>query len=131
MKDRRLESFKNPLTQLPIVKDETLEDMKLVYGIWDDEIIQRLWVIKLAIKEEKQNNMRNDELISFLISIMNYGDMQIWLMDQRMKGVNLSLNEKLKKFFELKSDQDILGLYDVEQNYNQDNINGIRKTLKK
>lgn len=110
---------------------ETLEDIKLVYGIWDDEILQRLWIIKSAINEEKQHDMSNDELISFLKSIMNYGDMQIWLMRQRMNGVNLSLNEALKKFFELKSDQDILELYDIEQNYDYENIKGIRKTLER
>ena len=72
-----------------------------------------------------------NELIIFLKSAMNYDEMQIWLVKQQMKGVQLSLNEKLRKFFELKSDADILKQYDVEQSYNRNNITEIRKVLRK
>lgn len=112
-------------------EDLTLENIKLKYDIQDDEIILRLRAIKFAIKDKKQKDMSNDELISFLNSIMNYDDMQIWLIRKQMDGVELTLNDKLKKFFELKSNEDILRLYDVAQNCDQNNINGISKTLKK
>lgn len=75
--------------------------------------------------------MSIDELITFLNSAMNYDDMQIWLMKQEIKGVQLSLNEKLKKFFELKTDDDILRQYDIEQNYDQNNITEIEKVLRR
>lgn len=42
--------------------------------------------------------MTIDELIIFLNDAMNYDEMQIWLMRQKIKGVELSLNEKLKNF---------------------------------
>ena len=75
--------------------------------------------------------MSNDELILFLQSAMNYDDIQIWLMKMQFQGVQITLNDELKKFFELKTDDDILRLYDIEQNCNQNNIDSIRKTLKK
>ncbi len=126
-----IKSLEGDLTKAPIVEGETLEEIKLVYDIQDDETILRLREIKLDIKDKKQKNMGNDELISFLKSIMNYDNMQIWLMEKQIEGIELTLNDKLKKFFELKSNEDILRLYDVEQNYNQNNINGIRKILEK
>lgn len=75
--------------------------------------------------------MSNNELILFLENVMNYGNMQIWLMRKQIEGIELNLNDELKKLFELKSNEDILKLYDVEQNYNQNNVNGIRKVLEK
>ena len=75
--------------------------------------------------------MSNDELILFLKSAMNYDDMQIWLMKKEFQGIKLTLNDKLKNFFELKTEDDILRLYDIEQNYDQNNIDSIKKTLKK
>ena len=68
-------------------------------------------------------------LIKFLKSIMNYDEMQIWKMKYQLKGIELTLNDELKKFFDLKTDEDILKLYELEQNYNQKNIDSIRKTL--
>lgn len=112
-------------------EDLTEEEIKLEYGIQDNEIILRIYEIKLAIKDKKQKNMSIDELMSFLKSIMNYDDMQIWLMRKQIQGIDVTLNDKLKKLFELKSNEDILRSYGVEQNYNQNNINGPRKILEK
>lgn len=111
--------------------DRTIEKIKLSYDIQDDNTIQRLINLKSCFEQTRHKFMSIDELITFLNSAMNYDDMQIWLMKQQMEGVQLSLNEKLKKFFELKTDDDILIQYDVEQNYNQNNIIGIRKVLRR
>ena len=75
-------------------------------------------------------NMNYDELILFLKNIMNYDEMQIWLMRKQMEGIELTLNDELKKFFTLKTNNDILRLYDVEQNYDQNNINELKLLLK-
>ena len=37
----------------------------------------------------------------------------------------------IKEVFELTTEDDILGLYDIEQNYDQKNIDSISKTLGK
>ncbi len=109
----------------------TIEEIKLKYDLQDDDVVLRLLTLKSAIKTERQKSINYNELLSFLKSSMNYDEMQIWLMRKQMEGVELSLNDKLKKFFELNSNDDILILYDVEQNYDQNNIDEIKKTLKK
>lgn len=130
VEDEASENFH--ITPIPFTEgDKTLEEITLEYGIQDDEIILRLWEIKQAIKDKKQKKLSNDELISFLRCAMNYDDMQIWLMEKQIEGIELPLNDKLKKFFELKSNEDIVRLYDIEQNYNQNNMDGIKKFLKK
>lgn len=109
----------------------TLEKIKSLYNIQDDETAQRIINLKSIIKQTKQQSMTIDELIIFLNDAMNYDEMQIWLMRQKIKGVELSLNEKLKKFFDLNSDEEILKIYDIQQNYDENNITGIRKVLTK
>ena len=76
----------------------TLEKIKSLYNIQDDETAQRIINLKSIIKQTKQQSMTIDELIIFLNDAMNYDEMQIWLMRQKIKGVELSLNEKLKNF---------------------------------
>lgn len=115
-------------TPMPIDNEEyTVEEIKTLYNIQDTEIVLRLWTLKSDIRNKRKVSTNYDELFKFLKSAMNYDDMQIWLMTKQMEGVKLTLNDKLKKFFELKSNDDILKLYDVEQNYNENNINDIRK----
>lgn len=109
----------------------TLEKIKSLYNIQDDETAQRIINLKSIIKQTKQQSMTIDELIIFLNDAMNYDEMQIWSMRQKIKGVELSLNEKLKKFFDLNSDEEILKIYDIQQNYDENNITGIRKVLTK
>ena len=104
-------------------KNLTIEEVKLRYSL-DDDVALRLEMIKSIL------NMNYDELILFLKNIMNYDEMQIWLMRKQMEGIELTLNDELKKFFTLKTNNDILRLYDVEQNYDQNNINELKLLLK-
>ncbi len=104
---------------------ETTDEIKSFYGVEDDNSILRILKLQDKIKKEKQRVMSICELMEFLKSSMNYDNMQIWLMGKSIEGVELNLDDKLKKFFELKSDEEILRLYDVEQNYNQHNIKNI------
>ena len=108
----------------------TTDELKVKYDLQDDNIILRLISLRESIKTKKQKSMSYDELILFLQSAMNYDDMQIWLMEKEFQGIQLTLNDKLRKFFELKTEDDILRLYDIEQNYDQNNIDSISKTLK-
>lgn len=108
----------------------TIEEIKLKYDLQDD-VVLKLMTLKAIIKTEKQKSMNYNELLEFLKSVMNYDEMQIWLMRKQMEGVELTLNDELKKLFELESNEDILKLYDIEQNYDQNNIDGIRKVLEK
>ena len=111
--------------------NSTIDELKVKYNLQDDNVVLRLISLMESIKTKKQKSMSYDELILFLQSAMNYDDMQIWLMKKEFQGIQLTLNDELKKFFELKTEDDILRLYDVEQNYDQNNIDSISKTLKK
>jgi len=111
-------------------KKNNIENIKIEYNIQEDNIVFRLLELKNEIKNKKQKEINLDELISFLESAMNYDEMNIWFIKNQLKGIAYNLNDSLKKFFELKTNDDILRLYDLEQNYNQENIDSIKKTLK-
>ena len=110
---------------------ETLDELRIKYNIQDINVILRLISLRKSFKKYKQRSMSYYELILFLKSVMNYGDMQIWLMEKQLLRIQVTLEEQLKKFFELTTEDDILGLYDIEQNYDQKNIDSISKTLGK
>ena len=106
-----------------------VEELMQKYDIKDDEVILRILELKKVIKDKKQKDMSNDEIITFLESVMNYDEMNIWLIRNRINRIKVSLNDELKKFFELKSNEEILILYDVDQNFDQNNIDAIRRIL--
>lgn len=107
------------------------DELKEKYDLKDDNVISRLISLRNTIKTKRHKSMSYDELILFLQFAMNFDDMQIWLIKKQLQGVQLTLNDELKKFFELKTDDDILRSYDIGQNYDQNNIDSIKKTLKK
>ena len=109
----------------------TIKLIKTKYNIQDNNIISRLIIIKQKIESKKQSNINYDELLTFLQSSMNYDDMQLWLMKKESQGIKLTLDDKLKIFFEINTDDEILLLYDIEQNYDENNIGSIKKKLKK
>lgn len=119
------------VSQRKQLDDKTQEKIKMLYNIQDAETIQRLINLQLFFEQTKHVIMSIEQLIIFLKAAINYDDMQIWIMKQKRNGVQLSLNDTLKKFFELKTDEEILRQYDVEQNYNTNNIARVRKVLKK
>ena len=98
--------------------------------IRDGEVTLRLSGLKQEFYSKKQVSMEYDELIDFLKNAMNYDEMQIWIMKQQANGIEITLNDMLKKFFEFKKNEDILKLYEVEQNYNEKNINNVKKLVK-
>ncbi len=108
----------------------TAEELKAKYAIQDEDVISRLISLRETITSTRQKDMNYDELLSFLLNAMNYDDMQIWLMRKEFQSVHLTLTDKLKKFFELKSNDKIIVLYDIQQNYNQNNIDSLKRELK-
>ena len=106
-----------------------IDDIKSTYNINDDKIVYRLLELRDLIIDNKKKDISILDLIKFLNSAMNYDEMQIWLLRKQMKGKVLTLEDKLSKFFELKSNREILNLYIAEENYNQNNIDDIRKSL--
>ena len=106
-----------------------IDDIKSTYNINDDKIVYRLLELRDLIIDNKKKDISILDLIKFLNSAINYDEMQIWLLRKQMKGEVLTLEDKLSKFFELKSNYEILNLYIAEENYNQNNIDDIRKSL--
>ena len=94
----------------------------------DDSTITKLLKVQNIVYTNRNNNMSIEELLKFIRNAMNYSQFQIWLLDNQIKGVNVTLNEKINKFLTETSADEILKLYDIEQNYNQNNIESIRKT---
>ena len=103
-----------------------LEEFRKLYNIQDKNVLLRLLGIKSKLARERNIDMGVDDLILFLSNAMNYGEMQIWLIRQNLEGIELSLSDKLKRFFELETDEGLLILYDIEQNYNEQNIENVR-----
>lgn len=110
--------------------NEDMEEFKKKYDIQDSDIILRIMTFKSKLANERNVNMSNEELFSFLDNVMNYDEMQIWLIRKEIEGVELTLNDKLKKFLELTTDERILILYDIAQNCNEKNIVNVRKLIK-
>ena len=107
-----------------------LEEFRKLYNIQDKNVLLRLLGIKSKLARERNIDMGVDDLILFLSNAMNYGEMQIWLIRQNLEGIELSLSDKLKRFFELETDEELLILYDIEQNYNEQNIENVRQLIK-
>ena len=89
------------VSQRKQLDDKTQEKIKMLYNIQDAETIQRLINLQLFFEQTKHVIMSIEQLIIFLKTAINYDDMQIWIMKQKINGVQLSLNDTLKKFFEL------------------------------
>ena len=97
----------------------------------DLDVIGRLLEIQKLLKQERQVFLSIDEIIKFLNYAMNFDEFQIWLIRNKTEGVKLSDNDVLQKFFSQITEEKILQFYDVEQNFDENNLNSIRKTLEK
>ena len=113
------------------MKKEIIEEFKKTYNIQDTDIIFRLLKIKAKLAHERNADISNEELFDFLNNAMNYDEMNIWLIRKQFEGEKITLNDELKKFFELKTDDEILVLYDISQNVNEESIDNARKLIKK
>lgn len=102
-----------------------LFDMARIKGDYHDleaNVIQRILEVQKLLIHERKHTMSIEEILRFLSSAMNYGKFQLWLWENKSNGIELNINDKLKKFFSETTNEEILGLYDIEQNYNKNNI---------
>lgn len=84
----------------------------------DEEVLSKISKIQELIQTKKQIKLTEEEVISFLLNAMNYGRFQMWLLENKLNGVELSINDKLKKFLSETSEEKILILYDIDQELN-------------
>ena len=69
------------------------------------------------------------EMLQFLEDVMNFDEMQIYLLNCELENIKLNLNDKLIKLFEFKSDDQILNMYETLQNFDEDNISTLKRNL--
>ena len=110
-----------------ITIDELQESKKHPISELDHDVIHKIIELQGIILDKKQKSLSVEKMIRFLNSAMNYGKFQIWLLENQIDGVKLSTNDKLKKFLEETSTDEILTLYDIEQNYDDANLENIAK----
>lgn len=110
------------------ISKEEYKKLNSKYGL-NEEICNKLSELKSVLSKERNMIVSYDELIIYLKSAMNHNDMQIWLVRNKIKGHEISLNEMLTKFFELNTYNDFLVLFDIDQNCNQTNIDDVRSTI--
>lgn len=80
----------------------------------EEEII-RLMEIQTLISNEKKISLSFEGLKNFLLRAMNYNGFQ-------MEEAN---EVRLKSFLSVTTDEEILALYDVEDNYDEENLRSI------
>ena len=97
------------------------EKITLEYGITDDIVI-KLLRLSLRIETEKHKVLKVDELIPFLKSVINCDEINSWAIQEELANRKVTLNEKIKRFFKIKQDQDIINLYDPNKNYNEEEV---------
>lgn len=98
----------------------------LFYNLSAEEI-EKLLELQTALVNERNHCMTIEEIITFLRSAMNFGEFQLTLFSYKIDGIELSLNEMLKKFLNVISIEQILGLYDILQNFNEVNLENLRE----
>lgn len=84
----------------------------------------RLVEIQKMLEQERHQELSIEEILIFIKDAMNYGKFQIEISDKE-----LSFEEKLKQFLSETSNEEILTLYDVGQNYNANNIKAIDRMI--
>lgn len=112
-------------------KDECKESKQHSISELDHDVISKIIELQGIIFDKKQKSLSVEEMIRFLNIAMNYGNFQIWLLKNQINSVKLSTNDKLKKFLEETSIDEILTLYDIVQNYDYANLENVVKKLEK
>lgn len=113
-----------------LINKHTIKKIKEKYNIQNENVIRRLIALKKKFELQKQINMDYDELLIFLEKVMKYDTIHLWLLEQQFQNKKPSLNEKLDKLFKLKTDTDILKIYDIEQNIKRNNEKILKKEFR-
>jgi hypothetical protein len=90
-------------------------ELKQKCGIENTKTAIRIMSLKEKIRLLRRKNISYEELLKFLESLMNFEEMQMWLLKKEIQNEKITFNDKLDKFFELKTDENILEKYDIEQ----------------
>lgn len=88
-----------------------------------NDILIKIWEIQSAFVNERNHCMTTDEILEFLIKIMNHNKFQMIITLYKLQGVELSFFEKLKMIFDKFSINDFLAFYDIENS--QDSLKRI------
>lgn len=101
-----------------------LDEFKIDYPVinLDDKTKEKIIELQGIIEKKKNNKLSPKQLIYFIMSAMNYGEFQIWLIDCTLNGIKLTYEEQIKKFLEVTSVEEILTIYDIEYDYDNNLI---------
>ena len=97
--------------------------------VMDNDVMNKILELQVIIIEYYGTLVSFEDILLFLENAMNYGFFQIRLLESKLSGVTLSYEETIKRFQDENSIDEILKLYDIEQNYGEDNIEQISTCL--
>ena len=95
------------------MEEKELKKLKQKYSL-KEEVLLNVLEIQSKINEKKELSF--DELISFLVRIMNDREMQTWRFGRSLNGEIVSLNDSLTKYFKIKTNEEIINLYELNNN---------------
>ena len=98
------------------------------YGL-SEKNADRLYELKRILNKTRNISISYDELIIILKSVMNYDEINIWLVRKSLRGEEATLDEILTKYFKTNNYEDFLRIYDIDQNCNQNNIDDVRSAI--
>jgi hypothetical protein len=107
------------------------KNIKSEISLLDYDVIQKVIELQEIIFNKKQKVLSIEKIIDFLKSAMNYGKFQIWLSECTFNGIKLTINDKLREFFNLISVEEILNIYDIECGYDNSIISESEQGLVK
>lgn len=95
------------------MEEKELKKLKQKYSLKEEVLLN---VLEIQSKINEKNELSFGELISFLVRIMNDREMQAWRFGRNLNGEIVSLNDSLAKYFKLKTNEEIINLYELNNN---------------
>lgn len=92
------------------MEEKELKKLKQKYSLKEEVLFN---VLEIQSKINEKNELSFEELISFLVRIMNDREMQAWRFGRNLNGEIVSLNDSLTKYFKLKTNEEIINLYEL------------------
>lgn len=91
------------------------------------ELMKRVLGIRELIATKKNVIISLEETLEFLNNATSYSEFQIWLGDLQER--DLSKLDRIKALLARTSDSDILKIFEVEQNYDENNLASIDRMI--
>lgn len=95
------------------MEEKELKKLKQKYSLKEEVLLN---VLEIQSKINEKNELSFGELISFLVRIMNDREMQAWRFGRSLNGEIVSLNDSLAKYFKIKTNEEIINLYELNNN---------------